>query len=214
MSDEINGAGTQPEQPAQQDTRAERRRAEKEKSGKMEFYDWVQCFVGALVVGIVIFMFGLRVVNVKGNSMYPTLLWSDRIVTTNFLYTPRAGDIVVVQTDTYGPEPLVKRVIATGGQTVDIDFERGIVYVDGVALDEPYIAAPTYTREDFKGPLTVPDGCLFLMGDNRNESTDSRRATIGTVDERCVIGKVLFVLFPAPGSDGSRDLGRIGSVYG
>ncbi len=213
MSDEINDAGTQPEEEPRPLTRAEKRREDRERSGKMEFYDWVQCFVGALVVGILIFMFGIRVVNVKGNSMNPTLLWYDRIVTTNFLYSPKAGDVVVVQTDTYGPDPLVKRVIAVGGQTVDIDFTEGVVYVDGEALDEPYVAAPTLTREDFEGPFTVPEGCLFLMGDNRNESTDSRRATIGAVDERCVIGKVIFILLPAPGPDGSRDFGRFGSVY-
>lgn len=211
MDDETRSGDTGPQEPSR---RGRARRKNGGDSERMELYDWIQCFVSALVVGIIIFMFGIRVVNVKGNSMYPTLYWSDRIVTTNFLYVPKQGDIVVVQTDSYGPEPLVKRIIATGGQTVDIDFLEGVVYVDGVALDEPYVAAPTVTREDFKGPLTVPEGCLFLMGDNRNESTDSRRETIGTVDERCVIGKVLFIILPAAGPDGSRDFGRFGSVYG
>ncbi len=219
MSDEIkneearteDAADTAPEAAGEGEKKPGDKR---ERSGRMELYDWIQCFVGALVVGIVIFMFGIRVVNVKGHSMVPTLLNSDRIVTSDLFYTPKAGDIVVLQTDTYGPEPLVKRIIATAGQTVDIDFEKGVVYVDGAALDEPYVAAPTTTREDFQGPVTVPEGCLFLMGDNRNESTDSRRATIGMVDKRCVIGKVLFVILPAAGPDGSRDLGRLGSVYG
>ncbi len=197
----------------------EKRKAERAKKneGKMELYDWIQCIVSALVAGIIIFMFGIRVVNVKGTSMYPTLHDADMILTTNLFYTPKNGDVVVVQTDTYGPEPLVKRVIATGGQTVDIDFESGIVYVDGVALDEPYTAAPTNTREDFEGPVTVPEGCMFLMGDNRNGSTDSRRASIGMVDRRCVIGKVLMIVFPSPaglnGAVGERDLSRIGSIY-
>ena len=93
-------------------------------------------------------------------------------------------------------EALVKRVIATAGQTIDIDFNRGIVYVDGVAMDEPYINALTENRDDFQGPQTVPEGCVFVMGDNRNESTDSRHATIGMVDARLIIGKVYFTVFP------------------
>ncbi len=187
------------------------------KDSKMELYDWIQCVVMALVVGILVFMFFVRVVNVKGNSMYPTLHDEDKILTTNFLYTPKAGDVVVVQTNSYGPDPLVKRVIATEGQTVDIDFDRGIVYVDGVALDEPYIAAPTMEREDFSGPVTVPEGCLFLMGDNRNRSTDSRTESIGMVDTRCVIGRAVMIVYPSNivddmGTQSKRDLSRIGSI--
>ena len=179
--------------------------------------DWLQCIVSAIVVGILLFMFGLRVVNVKGHSMEPTLLDTDMIVTSNLFYTPKNGDVVVLQTDSYGPDPLVKRVIATGGQTVDIDFEAGIVYVDGVALDEPYIAEPTAVREDFEGPVEVPEGCLFLMGDNRNRSTDSRTESIGMVDTRCVIGRAVMIVYPSQISDdmgtrGKRDLSRIGSI--
>lgn len=185
----------------------------KDNSGKMELYDWIQCVVVALVAGILIFMFAVRVVNVKGSSMNPTLFTEDKILTTNLFYTPKAGDVVVVQTDSYGPAPLVKRIIATEGQTVDIDFENGVVYVDGEARNEPYVAAPTMTREDFQGPVTVPDGCLFLMGDNRNASTDSRTSSIGMVDVRCVIGKVLMVVYPAPDYSGERDFSRIGSIY-
>ena len=193
------------------------KKAEAKKDSKMELYDWIQCVVVALVVGILVFMFLLRVVNVKGNSMYPTLHDEDKILTTNFLYTPKPGDVVVVQTDSYGPEPLVKRVIATEGQTVDIDFEKGIVYVDGEALDEPYINAPTMEREDFSGPVTEPEGCLFLMGDNRNRSTDSRTESIGMVDTRCVIGRAVMIVYPSQisddiGSRGKRDLSRIGSI--
>ena len=190
----------------------------KEKSGgKMELYDWIQCVVGALVLGILIFMFGIRVVNVKGSSMWPTLHTEDKILTTNFFYDPKPGDVVVVQTDSYGPDPLVKRVIAVEGQTVDIDFEKGIVYVDGVALDEPYINEATNVRDEFPGEVTVPEGCMFLMGDNRNRSTDSRHASIGMVDERCVIGKVLMVVVPSDRDENKnlipRDYSRIGSIY-
>ena len=92
--------------------------------------------------------------------------------------------------------PIIKRGIATEGQTVDIDFENSIVYVDGVALDEPYINEPTRDREDFFSPVTVPEGYVFVMGDNRNGSTDSRAAIIGFIDERYVVGKVAFRLLP------------------
>ena len=180
--------------------------------GRMELYDWVQCIITALVAGILIFLFVGRVIGVKGPSMMMTLLDGDRLITSNLFYHPQQGDIVVVQTDTFGSEPIVKRVIATEGQTVDIDFTAGIVYVDGKALDEPYVNTPTNLQEDFTGAVTVPEGCLFLMGDNRNSSTDSRDASIGMVDERCVIGKVYFVLIPGS-VNGSRDWSRFGSVY-
>ena len=189
-----------------------RRRGNERQSGKLEIYDWVQCIVVALVVGILIFMHGFRIVNVDGSSMYPTLHDKDRIVTSDLFYSPKPGDVVVVQTDTYGPSPLVKRIIAVGGQTVDIDFDAGIVYVDGVALDEPYTNSLTFEREDFDGPVYVPDGYLFLMGDNRNRSTDSRSSMVGLVDERCIIGKVYFILMPGADENGSVDWHRIGGV--
>ncbi len=184
----------------------------KKPDSSMELYDWVQCVVSALVAGILIFLFVGRIVNVDGRSMYPTLHDGDRIITTNLFYTPKQGDVVVVQTNTYGSNALVKRVIATEGQTVSIDFEAGIVYVDGVAQDEPYVNAPTHRQLDFEGEVTVPEGCMFLMGDNRNESTDSRSNMIGMVDTRCVIGKVVFILIPR-GEDGTGfDASRIGTV--
>ena len=196
----------------------ERHAGKKKKSDdKMELYDWIQCLIGALVAGILIFMFLVRVVNVDGSSMWPTLHDEDMILTTNFLYTPKNGDVVVFQTDTYGSEPLVKRVIATGGQTVRIDPDTGDVFVDGKLLSEPYIAAAIENAGDFSVETAVPEGCLFLMGDNRNHSTDSRDDRIGFVDERCVIGKVLMVVFPSAkgglGEDVERDLSRLGSIY-
>ncbi len=215
MEEDSNTPETCGQEPEQD--KAEKAEKDEKDNGRMELYDWIQCIVGALVAGILIFMFGIRVVNVKGSSMRPTLHDADMILTTNLFYTPKAGDVVVLQTDTYGPDPLVKRVIATGGQTVDIDFETGVVYVDGNALDEPYTAEPTTVRDAFEGPVEVPEGCLFLMGDNRNHSTDSRHATIGMVDERCVIGKVLFIVFPSNldeyGNKTSREMSRIGSIY-
>ncbi len=165
-------------------------------TARSEIYDWLQCIVTALVFCVLMFVFVVRMVDVVGSSMVPTLHDNDKMIVSNIMYTPKQGDIVVFKKVEFKDEALVKRVIATAGQTIDIDFNRGIVYVDGVAMDEPYINALTENRDDFQGPQTVPEGCVFVMGDNRNESTDSRHATIGMVDARLIIGKVYFTVFP------------------
>lgn len=161
-----------------------------------EIYDWMQSLVFALIICIVVFVFIFRIVDVSGNSMNPTLLNGDKLVVSDVFYKPKQGDIVIFRKDEYKAEALVKRVIATEGQTIEIDFDRGRVYVDGELLDEPYIAEPTHNQLDFQGPQTVPEGCVFVMGDNRNASSDSRRAQIGMVDERLIVGKVLLRVFP------------------
>lgn len=179
---------------------------DKRAAARADVYDWIQCIVVALVVCILLFSFLCRLMDVEGSSMFPTLEDGDKVVVSNLFYEPKQGDIVIFRKDEYRDEPLVKRVIAVGGQTVDIDFSKGIVYVDGEALDEPYIAAlTTGERYDFYGPVEVPEGCIFVMGDNRLHSTDSRYSTIGCVDTRCVMGKVYWTLFP---------LKNFGSVYG
>ena len=161
-----------------------------------EIYDWMQSLVFALIICIIVFVFIFRIVDVSGDSMNPTLLNGDKLVVSDVFYKPRQGDIVIFRKDEYKAEALVKRVIATEGQTIEIDFDRGRVYVDGELLDEPYIAEPTHNQLDFQGPQTVPEGCVFVMGDNRNASSDSRRAQIGMVDERLIVGKVLLRVFP------------------
>ncbi len=214
-TDSITASADEPETntpEADEDTDGAGAAGKKKSEEKLELYDWVQCIVVALVAGIMFFIFCARIVKVEGHSMVPTLQDGDKIVTTKLFYTPKAGDIVVVQTNTFGPKPIVKRIIATGGQTVNIDFDEGIVYVDGVALDEPYTNDLTYKREDFTGEVTVPEGCLFLMGDNRNNSTDSRSNDIGMVDERCIIGKVCFVAIPMSEDGRSLEWSRIGGV--
>ena len=180
----------------------------------MDLSDWVQTLLLPILIGILAFVFLARIITVDGTSMVPTLHNGDRVVTSNLFYEPKPGDVVVLQTDSYGQDPLVKRVIAVAGQTVDIDFDLGIVYVDGEALDEPYIAEATHRPLDFTGPRTVPEGCIFVMGDNRNRSTDSRDDRIGMVDARCVIGRVLLVLIPARDEEGRRDWNRFGAVHG
>lgn len=161
-----------------------------------EIYDWMQSLVFALIICIIVFVFIFRIVDVSGDSMNPTLLNGDKLVVSDVFYKPKQGDIVIFRKDEYKAEALVKRVIATEGQTIEIDFDRGRVYVDGELLDEPYIAEPTRNQLDFQGPQTVPEGCVFVMGDNRNASSDSRRAQIGMVDERLIVGKVLLRVFP------------------
>lgn len=161
-----------------------------------EIYDWMQSLVFALIICIIVFVFIFRIVDVSGDSMNPTLLNGDKLVVSDVFYKPKQGDIVIFRKDEYKAEALVKRVIATEGQTIEIDFDRGRVYVDGELIDEPYIAEPTHNQLDFQGPQTVPEGCVFVMGDNRNASSDSRRAQIGMVDERLIVGKVLLRVFP------------------
>lgn len=166
-------------------------------NNRSNVYDWIQCLMSALIVCVVLFIFVVRVIDVKGTSMYPTLNNQDKMLVSDIFYKPKAGDVVVFKKDQYDPsKALVKRVIATEGQEINIDFDRGIVYVDGEALEEDYINELTTTKLDFIGPQTVPEGCVFVMGDNRNMSTDSRKTEIGMVDTRLIIGKVYFVIFP------------------
>lgn len=177
---------------------------EKTKKREGDLFDWLQCIVTALVACVLIFVFIGRTIGVVGSSMVPTLEQGDRLIISKLFYTPQQGDIVVLQKDSFADYPLIKRVIATEGQTVDIDFDAGVVYVDGVALDEPYTAEPTVVREDFDEPVTVPEGCIFVMGDNRNRSTDSRTDSIGCVDTRLIMGKALLRLTP---------LSKFGTIY-
>ena len=170
-----------------------------------------------LVAGILlVFSLLFRVVIVRGPSMKNTLIDGDwLLLMSNVLYSnPKQGDVVVACKESYdNGTPIVKRVIATEGQTVNIDFEEGIVYVDNVALDEPYTLTKTNLYEGVSFPLTVDEGCLFVLGDNRNESKDSRSTDIGLIDRREILGKAVFVLFPGKVSEQSpRELGRIGVV--
>ncbi|MCD7754907.1 MAG: signal peptidase I [Firmicutes bacterium] len=171
---------------------------------------------------ILVFLLLFRVVVVSGTSMNNTLLDGDYLllIGNTFYHNPQYGDIIVASKDSFDDgAPIVKRVIATEGQLVDIDFASGVVYVDGQALDEPYTLTATNIQEGVSFPLIVDEGCLFVMGDNRNGSKDSRNPEIGLIDKREVLGKVIFLFLP--GTNGtdmfgnpvqSRDFSRIGVV--
>ena len=169
------------------------------------------------VVGtLLVFTFLFRMVIVSGSSMEKTLVDGDCLLLLgNVFYTsPEKGDIVVISKHSYDDgKSIIKRIIATEGQVVDIDFDSGIVYVDGKALDEPYTNTPTNLDEGVLFPLTVDEGCVFVLGDNRNVSKDSRSAEIGLIDCREIVGKVICLLFPG-NSKGNviRDFNRIGAV--
>lgn len=169
---------------------------EKEEKSGNEIYEWAQALTFSIVIIVLIFTFVGRIIGVEGPSMQPTLHENDRVVVSNLFYTPGQGDVVVVRKESFMFEPIVKRVIAVAGQTVDINFDTNEVFVDGKKLNEPYINEPTRRREDVVFPVTVPEGHIFIMGDNRNHSTDSRRQEVGMVDTRMVIGRVVFRVFP------------------
>ncbi len=159
-------------------------------------YETVSVFVTALVIIAVMFTFFVRFVGVDGESMMPTLNNRDWLIVSTVNTEIKQGDIVISTQPNEFNEPLVKRVIAKGGQTVDIDFQTGKVYVDGEELNEPYIAEPTRAMEGNTFPMVVPEGKLFLMGDNRNNSTDSRSPMVGCVDERYVLGVAKCRMMP------------------
>ena len=169
-----------------------------------------------LAVIIVVLLLLFRVVIVSGPSMYDTLWDGDWLLVLSgvFYREPEYGDIIVASQDSFNDgEPIIKRVIATEGQTVDIDFEAGTVYVDGVALEEDYTYTLTTNEEGMTFPLTVDEGCIFIMGDNRGRSKDSRDPEIGLIDEREVLGKAVFLIFPGThGGEHERQFGRIGAL--
>ena len=159
-------------------------------------YEWVEALVTAIVVVVIIFTFIFRVVNVSGESMMNTIHDNDKVLITNLFYTPEPGDIVVIAHNNDMNEPIIKRVIAVGGQTLKINFDTGEVYVDGVLLHEEYIREPTTNPGDMEIPEVIPEGYVFVMGDNRNDSTDSRYKKVGLVDVHNILGKAQMIIYP------------------
>ena len=160
-------------------------------------FDWARSVVLAVTVMFVIFTFFIRPCKVIGDSMLDTLQDGNWLLCTAFDMHPKYGEIVIItQPNTGRNEPIVKRLIATEGQTVDIDFSTGEVTVDGETLYEPYIREQTRLKQGVDFPLTVPEGCLFVMGDNRNHSKDSRSTDIGFIDKHYVLGRVFYRVLP------------------
>jgi signal peptidase I len=164
---------------------------------KSDVYEWVEAVVFSLAVVVLLFTFVFRIVGVDGESMENTLDNGDRVVISDINYTPARGDIIVLSAKALD-RPIIKRVIAVGGETVNINYKTHQVFVGGKEIKEPYIREPT-TFEGLvpvKMPVTVPAGHVFVMGDNRNESLDSRSSEIGMVDDRYILGKAVLRLFP------------------
>lgn len=167
------------------------------------FFEWVEAMVGALAVVILLFTFFFHTNTVMGRSMLPTLREKDQLLVSRLFYKPEQGDIVIISKSSFREYPIVKRVIAVEGQTVDIDPQTGEVMVDGVILEEPYLNIGRTEIKNMEFPVTVPENCVFVMGDNRMESDDSRNTQLGFVEEGYIQGEVLFRYSP---------LNRIGPV--
>lgn len=159
-------------------------------------FRWLYAIVGVLFAFFMVWILLFQVVEVDGVSMEPTLESGDRVVVSTFCYTPKTGDIIVIGSLDDDEESLVKRVIATENQVVTMDYSAGNVIVDGVILDEPYISEAVYHRNDdeITYPYTVPEGCIFVMGDNRELSKDSRSVEIQSIDENLIVGKAVLRL--------------------
>ena len=181
-------------------------------------FDWLGSLFMALVVVLLIMTFGFRIIDVDGKSMEPTLIDSDKVVITDLFYTPHDGDIVIISHAQDYQKPLVKRVIATAGQELKVDYENNAVYVDGEKLDEPYIQGTTVRGDIPEESLNgvIPEGKVFVMGDNRGISLDSRYHQIGLIDESDIIGKAQLDVIPHTYDENGilkLDLSKIRYVY-
>ena len=162
-------------------------------------FDYVEMFAWSVFAVLLIFTFGFRLCQVDGQSMENSLHNGERLLLFSAGYTPRQDDIVVfhlTEPEKNLEKTLVKRVIAKGGDTISIDYATGTVEVNGKVLEEDYIAEPTYLGYDVEFPYTVPEGTVFVMGDNRNASLDSRSSYVGCIDEQDILGKVLLCFLP------------------
>lgn len=174
---------------------------------KASVFEWLDVIVMALIAVVLVFSFVFRVATIDGDSMLNTLVEGERVVISNFNYEPKRGDIVVISRNAdnsvegtvTSQGPIIKRVIATENQTVDINFVTGEVFVDGKIVYEDYISSLTVRKDDLDFPAIVPEGCIFVLGDNRAVSLDSRSSEIGDngmIDTRYVLGRAVFRIFP------------------
>ena len=186
-------------------------------SGSFEntIYDWARCLVSAVAGVVLLFVLVLRLIGVSGGSMQNTLYTGDRLLMVNSIFCNfEQGDIVVINAyNAQLDDTIIKRIIAVGGQTIDIDFSTGIVFVDGEALEEDYVKELTFTTGGTQFPLTLAEDEVFVMGDNRNASTDSRSTLLGAVKKDYIQGEAFFLLIPGKteGTD-KMDWSRFGFI--
>ena len=177
-----------------------KKKKKKTKNSPSEFmngiYDWVSAGLFALSVIVILMTFCFRLVNVDGSSMLQTLQNGNKVIVTGLDYNPEVGDIIVISHGAELDKALVKRIIAVEGQTVDINSETGEVSVDNIVLDEPYINGKTVAEGDMEFPLQVTEGNVFVLGDNRPISKDSRYKEVGLIDKDSIIGKVQLRIYP------------------
>ena len=172
---------------------------------KLFIFDWLEVLVHAIIAVVICFSFLFRIATIDGPSMMDTLQHGEKVIITDLFYEPKVGDIVVISrnaensiyTMTDNNTPIIKRIIATEGQKVNI--ENGKVFVDDIALDEPYVRTATEAKYDIEFPVIVDEGCVFVLGDNRNNSLDSRSSEIGNygmIDKRYILGRAIFRILP------------------
>ena len=202
MDEQENLFPQEPQEELQSEPQKEPQKEAPQETGsfKLDLYYWMQALAMALIFLILTFTLLGRVIRVEGSSMLPTLHENDLMLLQSVAYTPKQGDVVVLRKPSLMSVPIVKRVIAVGGQHVKVDYANHCVYVDGVALDEPYIneimQVPINSAQLTILEVDVPEGSIYVLGDNRNHSSDSRHENLGTVDTRYVLGRALWVLVP------------------
>ena len=175
---------------------------EKKRPAGAELFEWLQMVLVCVLGAVIAFNLVVRLSVVDGQSMDPTLEHGELMLVWSLGYSPKQGDIVIINktvSNFLHEQAIVKRVIALGGQSVDIDYGEGVVYVDGEALDEDYILEEMYLPGSpymQETHFEVPEGEVFVLGDNRNGSTDSRDERLGTIDEGYILGRAVAAVWP------------------